>query len=415
MKTNNIFNDLIEKIKLLELENKELKSKLNKNDVSINTNSENIIENNSLIQELGEIEENARLLFENNIDTILWADMNGYIIRCNKATEKLFEYSQPEMIGLHQTQLHPKEKKEEAKETFDKSVKEISGYHDIEIITKTGKIKNVIIHSTIIIHQKELIRQGIFVDVTEQRQAEIKIKQQNKQLQDINASKDKIFSIIAHDLKNSFNGILGLSGLLINYYATYDDQTRIKFINNIYNVSKNTHDLLENLLSWARFQSGKISYNPKKININTFINDTFLLMQPLAQKKNINILTVLEGNYFVDADKNMLSNILRNLITNAIKFTPQDGSIILSTKSDNSMIEITVSDTGVGMDTETQQKLFNIAGVDSQDGTDGEKGTGLGLILCKEFVEKHGGKIWVKSKLGKGSDFKFTLPISVYN
>ena len=173
MKTDdNIFNELTEKIKLLEFENKELKSKLNKNDVSINTNTENIIKNKSLIEELEKIEEEFRLLFENNIDAILWADMNGYIIRCNKASGLLFECSQSEIIGMHQTKLHPKEKKEEAEKTFDKSIKEISGYYDIEIITKTGKIKNVKIHSTTIIHHNELNLQGIFVDVTEQIQAE---------------------------------------------------------------------------------------------------------------------------------------------------------------------------------------------------------------------------------------------------
>ncbi len=237
----------------------------------------------------------------------------------------------------------------------------------------------------------------------------------NKKLKELNATKDKFFSIIAHDLKSPFTALLGFSNLLMENYAKYNEEKRkryIKFIND--NLIK-TYKLLENLLTWAHSQIGRIEFLPEKINIKTLIYEIISLLEEVAQNKNIKLLDNTESSLFVYADKNMIDTVLRNLITNAIKFTPKGGEIIikahtLTDENNQKITEITVKDSGVGISPEIQSNLFKITETISTKGTENETGTGLGLILCKEFVEKHDGKIWVESEEGKGSIFHFMLP-----
>ena len=247
-------------------------------------------------------------------------------------------------------------------------------------------------------------------DVTEKKRQEELIKQKNIQLAELNATKDKFFSIIAHDLRNPFSGILGFSDLLVNSTREYSSQEISQYAGFINQAAQNAYKLLENLLEWARAQTGKIEFKPLETDLNKLVLDIISLLENSAKAKNISINNQVSANLFVFADVNMLNTILRNLITNAIKFTQTNGQITLSSLVQNNEVIITVSDTGVGIDSDTLAKLFNISEKVSHLGTNDEKGTGLGLLLCKEFVLKHGGKIWVESELGKGSDFKFSLP-----
>jgi len=231
------------------------------------------------------------------------------------------------------------------------------------------------------------------------------------ELYELNASKDKFFSIIAHDLKNPFNTIIGFSEML-NEEIKSGDSARIEEYSGMINISAvQTLRLLENLLEWAKSQTGKLLFNPVPINLSGLFNEEFSMLNDMAKGKNIELKSSFPADLTVLADKNMLKTILRNLISNSIKFTHRNGKVEVKAIIDNKQVEISVSDSGIGMTKETTAKLFRIDANLSTQGTENEKGTGLGLILCKEFVEKNGGKIWVESESGKGSTFKFILPL----
>jgi len=231
------------------------------------------------------------------------------------------------------------------------------------------------------------------------------------ELNESNASKDKFFSIIAHDLKNPFQTIIGFSEMQ-KEEAQSGDSARVKEYAGLINISAiQTLRLLENLLEWANSQTGKIQFNPVSINLSEIFNEEFIVLNDMAKGKNIELKSFINDNLTFIADKNMIKTILRNLTSNAIKFTPKNGKVEVKAIIDNNHVEISVSDSGIGMTKDTIAKLFRIDTNLSTRGTENEKGTGLGLILCKEFVEKHGGKIWVESEDGKGSIFRFILPL----
>ncbi len=250
-------------------------------------------------------------------------------------------------------------------------------------------------------------------DITEKKKAEQALKESEAKLQESNKTKDKFFSIIAHDLKSPFNSLLGFSDLLLQNHKKYDEEKREYFIKSINNSSKNTYKLLENLLTWSHSQTGIIEFLPQEIKIKTVISEIVLLSQPIAKNKSIGLLDDTESNISVYADKNMINTVLRNLITNAIKFTKKNGTIIVSVNETKKQdfIEISVTDTGVGIPKDKIDNLFRIDKNTSTPGTEKEIGTGLGLILCKEFVEKNSGEIWAESEVDKGSKFIFTLPV----
>ena len=230
------------------------------------------------------------------------------------------------------------------------------------------------------------------------------------ELKEMNASKDRFFSIIAHDLKNPFSSIIGFSKML-NEEAGSDNHIKTREIAGMINSSASqTLSLLENLLEWANSQRGKILFNPQKISLNELVNEEFMTLSDLARAKNIELKISFSENLSVFADKNMIKTILRNLISNAIKFTRRNGQVVVDAAPDKRSMRISVSDTGIGISKESMLKLFRIDGNLSGRGTENEKGTGLGLFLCKEFVDKHGGKIWAESEPGKGSTFTFLIP-----
>ncbi len=232
----------------------------------------------------------------------------------------------------------------------------------------------------------------------------------NAELERLNRTKDKFFSIIAHDLRNPFHAIIGFSELLSKEYYTMDDQQKIGLLELINVSSESAFNLLENLLQWARTQTDKIKFNPENIDIAEIVRSTINFLSITAEKKRIKLKNKIENHTMVYADRNMITTVMRNLISNAVKFTQIDGEVKVSASDKEDMIEINVSDNGIGMNKETLGKLFRIDTYHSTSGTSGESGTGLGLIICKEFVEKHGGKIKVVSEEKKGSTFSFTLP-----
>jgi signal transduction histidine kinase/ligand-binding sensor domain-containing protein len=236
------------------------------------------------------------------------------------------------------------------------------------------------------------------------------IQEANDKLIKLNKTKDRIFSIIAHDLRNPFNVVSGFSGLLLEDFRSMSPETIHMYLNLISNSSKNGNILLENLLQWSRSQTGAIAFEPIRLNMLMVAQETINLLEGDAFKKKIKIQVNIDPNLNVEADEKMLQTILRNLLSNAIKFTHETGSIIIYSVTNSNHIEVCVSDSGLGIPKGKLPLLFKIETNTSTKGTSQESGTGLGLILCREFVEKHGGKIWVETIEGNGSNFKFTLP-----
>jgi signal transduction histidine kinase/ligand-binding sensor domain-containing protein len=230
------------------------------------------------------------------------------------------------------------------------------------------------------------------------------------ELNELNVSKDKFFSIIAHDLKNPFNTIIGFSEMLKDAIKSGDTDSIDQYAGMINISAVQTLRLLENLLEWANSQRGKVLFNPIPIKFSELLNEEFSTLSDIAAGKGIELKSFIDNNLTVIADRNMIKTILRNLISNAIKFTHKNGKVEVKATDNQRQTEISVSDNGIGMTRETMAKLFRIDTSLSTRGTENERGTGLGLFLCKEFVEKHGGKIWVESNEGKGSIFYFTVP-----
>jgi signal transduction histidine kinase len=240
----------------------------------------------------------------------------------------------------------------------------------------------------------------------------VQLKETNQQLSLLNATKDKLFSIIANDLRNPFNAVKGFSEMLIKRYNILPSEKIKQYGEMIYLSSSIAHTLLENLLLWSRSQTGSIDFDPTKLNLRSVADNIKTLSEVSAVNKNIKIHLQIEDDLYILADEKMINTVLRNLISNAIKFTNANGNVTLTACRVENYIEVTVADDGVGIPETTISKLFNIDANITSKGTANESGTGLGLILCKEFIEKHGGKILVKSELGKGSEFKFNLPIA---
>lgn len=237
------------------------------------------------------------------------------------------------------------------------------------------------------------------------------LKENEKKLIESNQTKDKFYSIIAHDLKSPFNSLIGFSNLLHDEYDDFSDDERRSFIKILRNSSEEIFTLLENLLDWTRKGSDNFSIKPVKIDLQHIVKQTIQLQEKNAELKKITIINAIHKNTFVFADENMLRTIIRNFTSNAIKFTNQNGEIRFTAIPVNGFMECSVSDNGVGMSPEVIGKLFDIQSTVQKKGTANEKGTGLGLMLCKDFIERNGGQLSIVSQEGKGSTFAFTLPV----
>ena len=251
---------------------------------------------------------------------------------------------------------------------------------------------------------------GTHSDITERKLAEEKLVLLNHQLNETNAAKDKFFSIIAHDLKNPFNAIIGFCNLMAAQIRKKNYESVEEYTGIIQNSSKRAMSLLINLLEWSRSQTGRIGFNPDYVELIAVVNEVLVMANDSALQKPVTIFSNLPNSLISYADKDMVSTILRNLISNAIKFSYPGGQIEISASNSKEEIKFIITDHGVGIRPEAIPKLWRIDESYSTIGTSKEKGTGLGLLLCKEFVEKHGGKIWVESQLGKGSTFAFIIP-----
>ncbi len=236
------------------------------------------------------------------------------------------------------------------------------------------------------------------------------LQAKEERLREANATKDKFFSIIAHDLKNPLQAITLSADMLKNKYRYMEAEQLVSLIGNINNAGEHLSSLLENLLQWSRTQNGKIKYYPEEIDLKVVAKENVQLISAYAEKKGVKVKSDIAAQKRAFIDKNMISTVFRNLISNAVKFTEEDGEVNLSVNEKDLFYEVAVKDTGVGISEKDLDTLFRIDAHRTTKGTRDEKGTGLGLILCKEFVEMNGGRIWAESELGEGSTFYFTVP-----
>jgi PAS domain S-box-containing protein len=253
---------------------------------------------------------------------------------------------------------------------------------------------------------------GISRDITDHKLTEEEIKLKNEMLQIVNAEKDKFFSIIAHDLRGPLSAFLSATEILSEAIQamTIDEIKEITV--SMKESAQNIYSLLENLLEWSRLRRGGLDFIPEKLKLKEKVSDCIDVLSEAAKKKGVEIVISIPDEIEVNVDNHMFDSIVRNLVSNAIKFTRSGGKVRVEAGCNNEhFIEVRVSDSGIGMNQELKNKLFLLSEKTSRPGTEGELSTGIGLLLCKEFIEKHGGKIWVESEVGKGSTFSFTICI----
>ncbi len=361
---------------------------------------------------LKESEQNYRQLFDNMMNgftvnqVIYKGNNNEYdfkILSANKAFEDISGLKNSEIIGKNLKEQFP----DISAEHFELYLKvALTGEkQSLQYFSKSfNKYLNLSVFSP-----KYGQFAAVFEDITQQKKAEQEVVNSEKQLRELNATKDKFFSIIAHDLRSPFTSIIGLSEMMVND-EDVDKQQMKEFAEMIYQSSLKTYELIDNLLSWARSQTGKIKNNPAKINLYEIVNNIFGITNEKAQFKKITLVNKIQKDTIINADVDLLNTILRNLITNAIKFTNAEGKVTVSMNRNSKHTNIYIEDNGIGIPEEFLSDIFRIDVNKISIGKSEEKGNGLGLIICKEFVEKMGGKIQVESKLEKGSKFIFSIP-----
>ncbi len=362
---------------------------------------------------LRQSETKYRNLIETMPDGVYRSTPEGRFIEVNDAMVTILGYdSKEDLMSIDiKTQLYFDS---EERERLTKKLR-INELDIFPLRKKDGSIVYIEDHGWFVTDDngKTIFHEGISRDVTQRKNAEVQLQEYAEKLKELVATKDKFFSIIAHDLKSPFNSIIGLSEIIKNDAKHLDIAAIEQYAGIIHSTSNNTFKLLENLLDWARIQQSQMPFQPVSLVLKTLTNEVLEFLIEKANSKMIAIINYIPDNLIVMADKNMIRTILRNLISNALKFTSKNGKVEIKALYCENKVEISVEDTGIGIKQEDIDKIFKIGSSFSKRGTENEKGTGLGLLLCKEFVEEHGGEIWVESEEGKGSSFKFSIPTSL--
>lgn len=341
---------------------------------------------------------------------------DGFFVDANPAFIKMLGYnSLDELIKLNiprDIYVSEKERNEILKDNSE-FIPQIESYR---LKRKDGKIIWIEDYARYI-HDENgniLYHEGICQDISERVESLNKIKENESRLNELNKTKDKLFSIIAHDLRNPLGSFKTITRLLFDEYETFDEAERKEFLKTIKESSSQVYSLMENLLEWSRSQQGMSEFKPSILDIRSLVDEIIKLSSASMKDKKINAQNLIPNDLRLNADKNLVNTIIRNLISNSIKFSDYGSDIEIGIDTvynhETSLVTLYVLDKGIGISEENLEKLFKINNNISTLGTSGEKGTGLGLMLCKEFVEMHNGKIWVESSLGNGSKFYFTLP-----
>lgn len=370
----------------------------------------------SAAERLIESERKYRFLFENAPVGVFRSTLGGRLIDANPALAAIFGFPNVQAMLSAVTDLQNQlyavpQRRAELVAALTKN-NEVENF-EFEGIRLDGSHIWLSLNARVNATEKEggPVIEGFIADITDKKNFEDQILKQNKELKELNATKDKFFSIIAHDLRNPFNGLQALSMLLYKHYDEYDRKQALEILDLINQSAEKGVRLLENLLDWSRAQTGRLEYSPEYFKLADIVGDTISLMANQASKKRITVESHIGEDIMVYADRNMIFTALRNLISNAIKFTFSRGEVrVKAEPEDENFMRVIVSDNGMGIVKESQELLFKLGQNFSTKGTANESGTGLGLILCRDFIEKNGGRIWVESVYEKGSDFIFTVP-----
>ncbi len=376
-----------------------------------------ITKQKQLQKALNESEAKLKKIINQISDGIIIYEKNGKIIIWNRGAEKITGIKKEDATGriiyeLQYELLTGKLKnKRLIKERFDEIVNmtrpevfDKLAENDISVGNNEIKTVQEIVFHIDLDFENQLFG-SVIRDATELKIAET-------QLMELNETRDKIYSVIAHDLRTPFNSIIGFTDLLLNNFEKYQDE-KVRSILQYINLSARPMlDVLTNLLQWVTTQTGQMDFHPEAFHLDKVVKEVLEMMNLTAKIKNITLNNCLDHDYFVLADVNMVKSVLQNLIANAIKFSYAGGKVEINARQVNNFIELEVADEGVGIDEQKLGAILNEDRHESTKGTSGEKGSGLGLILCKEFVEKHGGEIRVESMPGEGSRFLFTVPLA---
>ena len=357
--------------------------------------------------------------FVNLLPQIIYqSDTKGNFLFLNKFALRSFGYTEDDFKkGMNIQQiLNNKDDFLEYREGFEGGLKTEGKPYTLK--KKDGTLFYGLIYSTaLIIEDNYPIIFGTVIDHSEFQEIYNRLVSTQQELKELNVAKDKLFSIIAHDLKNPFNAISGFSELILSGINEYTIEQIENYITIIHKSSAKGYDLLENLLDWTRSQTGMLKISKDNFKLSRLVQENLEFHNEKALIKGIKLLADCDESLIVNADNNMVNTVLRNLVTNALKFTKKGGTVKISANKykasglEKRYVKITVKDTGIGIQKDVLDKLFKLYESHSTAGTDFEQGTGLGLILCKDFVEKNNGKIWVESEPDKGSSFYFTLPL----
>lgn len=356
-------------------------------------------------------EEQYRTLFENVPIGIGVSDFKGKLITFNDAMLIPGGYSRDEIVSIESVENLYYDVAD--RQRVISLIKEKGFVHQfpIKFKRKDGSPYDALLTLSIIHFKNQPMMQALVEDITERKKAEMIIEKTNKELINLNAEKDKFFSIIAHDLRSPFHGFLSMTEMMADSSEDISQADLVEYGKKLNEAANNLYKLLENLLAWAQVKNGSIDFAPKNFNLSMIVSQNIDTLNQRAQQKGITIINEIDNEQKVFADDKMIGSVLRNLLSNAVKFTKKDGIVTLKANGvSNNMIEIAVQDEGIGISEQLLNKLFKIDEKVGRRGTEGEPSTGLGLLLCKEFVEMHGGKIWVTSEEGKGSTFSFNLP-----
>lgn len=395
-------------------------------------------EDNLLIKrEAVKSEQDFNSMFENLPVPLYIRKLDGAIIEANEALRNLSGYCINELRARRITDLVPPRMRAEAECYIRSNSTEDKGSCQLLLLNKKGH--EIPVEISIAKTEDGIL--AVLNDITERRNSENEfrkileemaynrdlveesaaqvarsnqqLEQSENELREINASKDKFFSIIAHDLKSPFTALLGFSEFIAEQSDDLSPEEIKEFGKQIYVSAKSLFNLLENLLNWSRIQTGRMEFQPSDFTFNSVLNEIKNLYGMNLSRKSIKLIDKISEPFEIYADKNMINTVIRNLVSNAVKFTPQGGTIEIDSRvRDDGFLVVSVLDSGIGIEEKDLGKLFRIDVHHTTEGTDHEKGTGLGLILCKELIEKNGGKIWVASNPGKGTSFSFSIPLA---
>lgn len=345
-------------------------------------------------------------------DVFYSVSLDSQITFHNKAIEDIFEAPLAEIQEKKYYHYMLPKDKEFAKKLHEERLQGKSAVFEHGFITPKGKLVFLECSVTPLFDEDGSVNGsfGIARDITDRKNAEQKLKESKLELEDQIHLKDKFLSIIAHDLRDPFNILIGYSDLILNQLNDVDQEKLEKYIQAINISSNNAYNLLNNLLDWSKSESRKINYTPEEFNISKTIDHVVASLNYAASAKEIMIRKKYEDHILVYCDENMLKTVLRNLIGNAIKFSYKKSELFIKVSTEKHQLIVSIADTGIGMNEETLEKIFLPESQFTKPGTVNERGTGLGLKISKEFVTEWGGRIWVDSTFGKGSTFSFSIP-----